>query len=122
MMVETPTELDTQQIYTHDTSDDLPLGLIPLAVDHKINNKYPKSLHIPILNNAYTRVCILRATMPGIFNAFEIKSTQISNISWTKTENSQDDMKNSSTDLTTILQAFNWSRMPVNNIIKCTRS
>ena len=54
--IQTPTELDTQHIYTLDTSDDLPLGLIPLAVDHKINHIYPKLLSIPILNTAYDRV------------------------------------------------------------------
>ena len=33
----TSTELHTQHIYSHD----LPLGLIPLVVDHKIDHKYP---------------------------------------------------------------------------------
>ena len=32
----------------------LPLGIIPLAVDHRINHKYLKLLNIPILNMAYT--------------------------------------------------------------------
>ena len=52
-MVQAPTELDTQHIYTLNTSDDNTLDLIPLAADHKINHKYPKLLNIPILNTAY---------------------------------------------------------------------
>ena len=49
----TPTVLDTQNIYSLDASNGLPLGLIPVPVDHKIGHKYPKLLSIPILNTAY---------------------------------------------------------------------
>ena len=52
-MVQTLTELDTQQIYTLDARDDLPLGLIPLVVDHKTDHKYPQLLCVPILNTVY---------------------------------------------------------------------
>ena len=55
-MVQTQTELDTQHIYTPDSSPDLPLGLVSLAFDHKIDHKYSKLLSIPILNTAYDRV------------------------------------------------------------------
>ena len=70
------TESDTQHIYTFDTSDDLPLGLILLAVDHKIDHKYPKSLSIPMLNTAYNRVHIPRATLISTLNPVEIENTE----------------------------------------------
>ena len=65
-MVQTPTELDMQHIYTLDVGNNLPLGIIPLAVDHKIDQKYPKSLNIPILNTTYDRVHIPRATVVAL--------------------------------------------------------
>ena len=38
-MAQTPIELDTHNTPTAlDARDDLPLGLIPLVVDHKINH------------------------------------------------------------------------------------
>ena len=40
--VHTPPELNVQHVYALDASHDLPLGLIPIAVDHKINHKHPK--------------------------------------------------------------------------------
>ena len=44
IMVQAPTEFDKQHIYTINSSDDLPLGLIPLAINHEIDHKYPKSM------------------------------------------------------------------------------
>ena len=82
-MVWAPTELDMQQIYTLNTTDDLPLGLIPSMTDHKIDHKYPKYLSVPILNTTY---CIPRATVIDILYPFEIESTQVSSISWTTVE------------------------------------
>ena len=76
-----------KHIYTFDASIDLPFSLIPLTVDYKINHKYPKALGIPMLNSAYDRDCIPRVTMFGMLYLIEIKSTGVSNISWTKTGN-----------------------------------
>ena len=84
--VQTPSELNTQHIYAFNASNNLPLGIIPSAVNHKISHKYPKSLSLPVLNTAYDRVCIPRATVFGTLNLIEIESTEVSNISWTKTE------------------------------------
>ena len=47
--VQTPTELNTKHIYQLNASEDLPSGIIPLAVDHRIDHKYPKLLNIPLL-------------------------------------------------------------------------
>ena len=93
IMIQTPTDLNTQCIYALNTS---------LAVYHKINHKYPKSLSIPILNTTYNRVCIPRATVFSTLNPIEIESTEVSNISWTKKERSQDYIRNSPTELPTI--------------------
>ena len=81
------------------TLDDLPLGLIPLAVDHKINHKYQRLLSIPTLNTACDRVNIPKATVISTLNPVETESTEISNISLTKTERSENDMRKSSTEL-----------------------
>ena len=102
IMVQTPIELDTQHIYDLNASNDLPLGVIFLVVDDKIDHKYPKSLRIPILKTPYDRVYISRATVTSILNPSETKSTKVSNISWTKIEKSQDSITNSSTELPTI--------------------
>ena len=101
-MVQPPTELDTHHIYALVSCNDLPLVLILLAVDHKIDHKYPKSLSIPIFNTAYNGVYIPRATVICALNPAEVESTEIINISCMKTERSQDDMRNSSTELPTI--------------------
>ena len=82
--VQAPTELNTQHIYALDYSEDLPLSLIPLVVDHKIHHKYPKLPSIPILNTAYDRVHVPRATVFGALDPIEIESTEISSISLTK--------------------------------------
>ena len=101
-MVQTPTELDTQHIYSLDASGDHPLSITPLVFEQKINHKYPKSLCIPILNAAHKRGYIPRSTAFGMLNANETESTEGSNISWTKTEKSQDNKRNSPTELPTI--------------------
>ena len=50
IIVQAPINLEPQCICEFSTSNDLPLGLIPLAVNHKINHKYPKLLNTYILN------------------------------------------------------------------------
>ena len=67
--VQAPTQLKPQHIYKLTTSDNLPGGLIPLVVDHKISHKYLKILNIPVLNISYNRVDIPRST---VFSTFEI--------------------------------------------------
>ena len=84
---------DTQDIHTLNTSNDLHLGLNPLVVDHKIDHKYPKPLCIPILNTAYNKDQIPRATVISTLDAVEVESSEVSNISWTTTEQSQNSTK-----------------------------
>ena len=50
--VQAPTELKPRYIYELSTINNLQSKLIPLAVDHKINPKYPNLLNIPIHNMA----------------------------------------------------------------------
>ena len=56
--VQAQTELRPQYLYKLNASDYLPSELIPLAVDHKINHKFPKLLNIVILSTAHSRVYI----------------------------------------------------------------
>ena len=42
--IQAPTDLNPKHIYKLSTSDNLPDGLIPLAVDHKVDHKYAKLL------------------------------------------------------------------------------
>ena len=56
--VKAPTQLNTRHLYQLDTTDKLPLGIIPMALDHKINHKYPKLLRIPLLSTENNTVQI----------------------------------------------------------------
>ena len=47
--VQAQTKEKLQCIYELNMSNDLLDGLTPLAVDHKIDHKYPKQLNIPVL-------------------------------------------------------------------------
>ena len=58
--VQSLTELNTKHIYQLKASDDLPSGLISLAVNHRIHDKYQKLLNIPQLNTDYDTVHIPR--------------------------------------------------------------
>ena len=100
--VQTTNQSNTQHIYALNISNDLPSGLIHLVSDHKVNHKYPVSLSIPILYTTYTRVCVLRSTVFGTLNPIAIESTEVSNVSWTKTEKAQDEIRNSPTELQAI--------------------
>ena len=84
--VQTPTEVKPKY-YKPSTSDDLPSDLIPLAVSHKINHKYPKLLNIPILNMTDSRIYILKSTIFRMLKPVEIENLEISEISWIKIEN-----------------------------------
>ena len=61
--VQASIELKPHYIYKLTTSHDLPSELIPLAVYHKINHKYPNLLNIPILNMAHSKVYIPKLTI-----------------------------------------------------------
>ena len=107
LMVQTLMELDAQHIYALDAHDDLPFRSYSFScLPHNLP-KYPKLLSIPILSTAYDRVHISRTPVSATLNAFEIESTEVSNMSWTTTAKSQDSTKNSSTELPTILPESN---------------
>ena len=61
--VQAPTELNTQHIYQLNASDDLLSGIIPLAVNHRIHEKYQKMLEIFLLNTEHDTIHILRKTI-----------------------------------------------------------
>ena len=82
--VQAPTELNTKHIYHINSADDLPTGIIPLAVDYKIDNKYPKLLKIPLLNTEHGTIHVLRKTIIGRLQPIETEDIEVSNVSWTK--------------------------------------
>ena len=47
--VQAPTELNTKHLPTN-ASDDQPLGIIPIAVTHRLLHKYPNLLKITLPN------------------------------------------------------------------------
>ena len=69
-------------LYQLDTTDDLPSGIMPLAVGHKMDHKYPKLLKIPMLNMEHDTIHILR-TIIGNLQPIEIEDFEVSNNSWT---------------------------------------
>ena len=82
--VQAPTELKPQHIYELSTSDDLSDGLIPLAVNHKVNHKNPKLLNIHVLNTLYNRVYVPRSTTFGTLKILDTENAEVNEISWTK--------------------------------------
>ena len=54
-------EFKPKHIYELNTSNDLPDQVIPIAVDHSINHKYPILLNTPVLNTSCNRVYVQRA-------------------------------------------------------------
>ena len=87
--VQAPTELDTKHLYQLDATDDLPSGIIPLAVDHKIDHMYPKLLKIPLFNTEHNTADILRKTVIGNLQLIDVQDFKVSNTSWT-TDNAAD--------------------------------
>ena len=77
--VHTPTELSTKHIYKLNATDDLQSSIIPLAVEHRTDHKYPKLLNIPPLNTEYNAVHILRKTVLGKLQPIEIENVEVSN-------------------------------------------
>ena len=58
-------------------ANDLPLVLIPLAVDQKSNHKYSKLFNIPILNTVHSKVYIPKSTIFGTLQPVEIENAAI---------------------------------------------
>ena len=58
-----PTELNTKHLYQLDAADDLPSGIISLAMYHKIDHRQQKLLKISLLNIEQDTVHILRKTI-----------------------------------------------------------
>ena len=67
-------------------SHDLPSDLIPLAVDHKINQNYPKLLNISIINAIHSKIYIPKLTIFRTLKPVEIENAEINETSRTKTE------------------------------------
>ena len=72
-----------RHLYQLDDIDDLLSGVMYLAVDHKIDHKYPKLLKIPLLNKDYNTFHIPRKTIIGKLQSLDVADFKVSNISWT---------------------------------------
>ena len=79
--MQAPTEC-TEHLYQLDATDELLSGILPLAVNHKIDYKYPKLLKIPLLNTEHNTVHILIKTVIGTLQPVN-KDFEVSNISCT---------------------------------------
>ena len=78
-----PTELNARYLYQLDAADNLPPSIIPLAVDQKIDHKYPKLLRIPLLTMEHNILQIPRKTTIGILQPIDVTDYKVNNISWT---------------------------------------
>ena len=58
-------------------------ALYLLAVDHKIDHKYPKLLMISLLNKECNAFHILRKTIIGKLQPIVVTDSEVNNISWT---------------------------------------
>ena len=79
--VQVLTELNTSHFYQLDATDNLPSGIIPLPVDHKIDHKYPTLLKVPLLNAEHNTVYIPRKTITG--KLLHVADFKVRNILWT---------------------------------------
>ena len=75
--VKAPTRLNTRHLYQLDATDNLSPGIIPLAVDHKIDHKYLKLRQIPLLNMGHNTVQIQRNTVKGRLQPTDITESSI---------------------------------------------
>ena len=75
--VQAPTVLKPHHIYKFSASNDLPLGLIPLAVNHKINHNYLKLLSISTLSTVYSRVYVPGSAVLGTLKPIEKKMQRL---------------------------------------------
>ena len=82
--VQTVNELNTKHIYQLSVSEDLLSGIIPLAVNYRIDHKYQKLLNIPLLSTGYNAVLVPRRTVIGKLQSIKIENVDVSNISWLK--------------------------------------
>ena len=104
--IQASTELSTQHIYQLNTSVDLLSGLIPLAVDHRIHHKYLQLLSTSIPSKTYDAAHVPKSTIIGTLYPIEIKDTEVSDISWTKTEISK--TTNSTAEFPTMLSELSF--------------
>ena len=122
--VQAPTELKPLYTYDHSTSSDLPLGLISLGVDHKINHKYPNLLNKPKLNTVHSRVYISKSVIFGMLKPVQIENAKISETLWTEIDNLNKNTKKNlqelchcsqnNNDLPTILPLSSFQHEPSN--------
>ena len=68
-----PTKVNTKYLYQLYATDDLPSGIIPLAVEHKIDHRYPRLLKIPLFNTKHNAVHIPRKTIIGNLWPIEVE-------------------------------------------------
>ena len=66
-----------------ETTDNLTSGIIPLAVDHKIDPKYPKLLWIPQTKIEHNTVQSSRKTILGKLQPIDVTDSKVNNFSWT---------------------------------------
>ena len=81
--VKAPTKLNPRHLYQMDATNNLPPGIIPLAVDHKIDHKYPKLMHITLLNMEHNTVQIQRKTVTGKLQPIDVTDSKANSISRT---------------------------------------
>ena len=81
--VKGPTEVNTRYLYQLDAADNLPPGIISLAVDHKIDHRYPKLLQKPLINMEHNTVDIPIKAVICKLKPIDVTDAEVNNISWT---------------------------------------
>ena len=77
------TKLNTRYLYQLNATDNLPCGILPLVVDHKIDHKYPNLIRIPLLNTEHNTIQIPRKTVIGQLQPIDVTDSEVNNMSWT---------------------------------------
>ena len=83
LSVQAPAVLNTKPLYQLDFIGDQPSGIIPLAVHHKIDHKYPKLMMIPLLHTENNTVNIPRKNVIGNLQPIAVEDFEVSSFLWT---------------------------------------
>ena len=86
--VKSPPYLNHDSLHETQFDRQLPSGIVPLNIAHKLNHKYPWELLIPLLNISNKEVKIPKNTILGSINPItDVDTIQV--VSWQKIWNTE---------------------------------
>ena len=90
IMVKTPPNINSDNIYKIQLDRKLPPGIILLNITHNLNHKHPSELFIPLLNITKKEVKIPKNTILGSINQINDVDT-IKKVPWKKIQDAENE-------------------------------